>query len=183
MSYNGSNYHSARETPTPASYTSESATPSRHHDSGAHSSSHYSSGQNSASDNQRSPKSSTSSTPNAVTYEEKLYWQRWQLLDERWQTVQFRLESDIRKFYFLGEEVVPPEGDWAMSMGWPGPDGMKDGFRLLKEKNKAVVYGKRVWDKKTVVIKWRNKVKSFKDDQEVIDWIRNMKQLWSLTSD
>lgn len=82
-------------------------------------------------------------------------------LEERTKAVQFKWTSDIGQLYSIGDDVIPSENG--------------------RSSVKAVVFAKRLSDGKKVIIKQRNKTRSFKDEQEVTDWVFNMKLLHYVT--
>lgn len=82
-------------------------------------------------------------------------------LEKKAKKIQFKFEKDINTLYTLGEEVI--------ASGNP-PSTVK-----------AVLYGKRKSDGKEVIIKLRNKQKSFKDEVEISEWVATMKLLYYIS--
>jgi serine/threonine protein kinase len=81
-------------------------------------------------------------------------------LEEKCKHLSFRWEQDINNSYKIGDEVVPTDSG--------------------RSNVKAVLFGKALKTKESVVIKMRNKTRSFKDEQEINDWVSNMKLLYHL---
>ncbi|CAD7963267.1 unnamed protein product [Amoebophrya sp. A25] len=82
-------------------------------------------------------------------------------LEEVCKGIKFRFESSISNTYDLGNEVVPTENG--------------------RNQVKSVTFAKRRADGRSVVIKMRNKQKSFKDEQEIRDWMANMRLLFQMS--
>ncbi|CAD7963740.1 unnamed protein product [Amoebophrya sp. A120] len=79
-------------------------------------------------------------------------------MEERCKNIKFRYETSLSNSYDLGSEVVPTENG--------------------RSTVKSVTFAKRRADGRSVVIKMRNKTKSFKDEQEIKDWMANMRLLF-----
>lgn len=82
-------------------------------------------------------------------------------LEEKAKEVKFKFVNDLNKLYEVGDDVIPSDNG--------------------RSSVKAVVFAKSTETGRTVIIKQRNKAKSFKDEQEVNDWVFNMKLLYYIT--
>lgn len=82
-------------------------------------------------------------------------------LEEKAKEVKFKFVNDLGKLYEVGDDVIPSDNG--------------------RSTVKAVVFAKSVETGRTVIIKQRNKARSFKDEQEVNDWVFNMKLLYYVT--
>lgn len=81
-------------------------------------------------------------------------------LEARVNGINFRTELSIEKLYSFGNEVVPSENP---------------------SSNKAVIFAAQLSNNKTVVIKWRSKSRSFKDETEIEDWVLHMRILYQIS--
>jgi len=79
-------------------------------------------------------------------------------MEDRCKNIEFRMETSLSNTYNLGNEVVPTENG--------------------RSTVKSVTFARRKADNRSVVIKMRNKSRSFKDEQEIKDWKANMRLLF-----
>ncbi len=97
--------------------------------------------------------------------------------------ISFRFEKNICTSYNIGIEIVPGNKQDANTTPQPAVQvNPTTGETELKTRSsvKAVLFGSRKRDGREVVIKMRSKAKSFKDSQEIYEWLGNMRLLFHI---